>query len=807
MSIFERLSVLSACLLVGWILIAAPTRAQVVVFQENFDAAGAPDGWALEEGWLLSTATASSGSGFQSLQNKGNANTTALTPPIDLRSASSATLTYLARRTSAYAIDNLRVTASADGGVTFPITLLEAGLAVPSDDSKWESISIALPGALLGLSDVLIRFGGQGLNSSSSTLRVDDVTIEADVPLELAPTSLWFSTATGTSQTKSVTATNRSAEPLTLSAPMLTSTAFSIDPAGIVNLDAGASQTYSVTFSPSTQGVVTASIEFEYGPGAASLGLTGSAGGGILSFATEATSAAAGESDIKIPLHLNYTAATGLQGLQFRIAWTSAGLTFSRVEHGSSIPNPDLWTLSFEPGPGYVDVILLGEGFLDVGTYSDLLSIVFDGDSVATETVIPLMIESAIGAMAEPEGSDADIESSADPHLLTIQPMAAFFEASATILDLGDVVVGEQGSSTLTVSNPGGNATLLITDIGVSNDLYTISPTSAEIAPDESLDFVILFTPTYLSFGRQTSEIMFMHTGENAVDTILLTGKGRGGRGDAEGDGTVDALDVVHAIDFVLRRLTPDAMQTAAADLFPFPEGDTNLDVRDLTVLLQAVVRGQWPDGIELPLDESIVPTASGGGNLLTVDPLFVELIHEQPLRAFQIVLPASTGASVDAETSVVGATVASDFDAGAGELRILVFRTDGSLIEPGTMRIATQGVVGRPRYVALIGEHRDRLSLDSNIWTSIETMPPPAKPANPYPNPFRAGVDMLRIPVDDDSATITVYDLLGRVAFRSAANADWDGRDPSGRIVAPGLYLVEVQGEKRRAAPLVIVR
>jgi hypothetical protein len=291
------------------------------------------------------------------------------------------------------------------------------------------------------------------------------------------------------------------------------------------------------------------------------------------------------------------------------------------------------------------------------------------------------------------------------------------------------------------------------------------------------------------------------------VDTILLTGKGRGGRGDAEGDGTVDALDVVHAIDFVLRRLTPDAMQTAAADLFPFPEGDTNLDVRDLTVLLQAVVRGQWPDGVDLPLDESTVPTAAGGGNLLTVDPVFVELIHEQPLRAFQIVLPASIGASVDIETSVVGATVASDFDAGAGELRILVFRMDGSLIEPGTMRIATQGVVGRPRYVALIGEHRDRLTLDSNIWTSIETLPPTVKSDDPYPNPFRAGEEILRIPVDDDSATITVYDLLGRVAFRSAANVDWDGRDHFGRIVVPGLYLVEVQGEKRHAAPLIIVR
>jgi hypothetical protein len=248
-------------------------------------------------------------------------------------------------------------------------------------------------------------------------------------------------------------------------------------------------------------------------------------------------------------------------------------------------------------------------------------------------------------------------------------------------------------------------------------------------------------------------------------------------------------------------------MQTAAADLFPFPDGDEQLDVRDLTVLLRAVVMGQWPDAVELPLDESVTTAIATGGNRLTVDPAVIELSHEEPLRAFQIVLPASSGAAVDFEASDVSATIESDFNKATGELRILVFRMDGSLIEPGAMRIVTAGVLDAPRYVTVIGEQRERLQLDSSTWTNVEPQPSVDPLANPYPNPFRPGVDMLRIPAPDRNAAVTIYNVLGREVFRSSMGDEWDGRDMAGHYVAPGIYVIEVQGKRRRAVPLVIVR
>lgn len=359
----------------------------------------------------------------------------------------------------------------------------------------------------------------------------------------------------------------------------------------------------------------------------------------------------------------------------------------------------------------------------------------------------------------------------------------------------------------LTVSNPDGTTSLLISDIIVSNPLFAISPATAEIEPNESQEFTITFAPVDTSFGRQNGDLLFLHSGEGESNTIVLTGMGRGGRGDVEGDGIVDALDIVHAIDFVLGRLTPDNVQTAAADLYPFPAGDTKLDVRDLTVLLQAIVRGQWPDGIGLPQGESEAGKTASGEVQLTVDPSYVELHYQQPIRAFQIVLPASAGATVDVAASTAGGTIASDYNTVTGELRVLVYRMDGSLIAPSEIYIATQGVIGRPRYVAVIGENRERLNLDESIWTGIESPEKISSSGKPYPNPYQAGSEVLRIPVEDESASVTIYDMLGRVAVRSSAGFEWDGRDASGRVVAPGLYFVEVQSAEERTASLIIVR
>ena len=86
----------------------------------------------------------------------------------------------------------------------------------------------------------------------------------------------------------------------------------------------------------------------------------------------------------------------------------------------------------------------------------------------------------------------------------------------------------------------------------------------------------------------------------------------------------------------------------------------------------------------------------------------------------------------------------------------------------------------------------------------------PPAVAAsplsNPAPNPARGGV-AFRLALDHDAdAAVEAFDLGGRRVRtiergRTSAGAHelrWDLRDDSGRIVAPGVYLVRLRSEAR---------
>lgn len=802
-------------ILLGWIT-ASSAYAQVTLLEEDFDGTGAPIGWTLETGWDLHSASASPGSGGNNLRHSGDDSTSALIAPVDLSSATSASLTFLARRTGSYGADNLAVTASADGGSTFPVTLLST--AVPAADSKWESMAVDLPSELLGSPQVVIRFEGKGRYASSANARIDDVTITAFVPVEITPATLSFVAPVGGSEARSFTATNKTAERVTIAAPVLSGPGFSITPSSSVELAAGAEQAYEVTFEGTSRGVYDGSVRIDYGLGSYNVALSGTVSGGLLAFGTASSEAVGGETGFAVPLHLEFTSAAGLQGLQFRVDWSGAVPVLSGVARGSAISSTTDWSLTYEAGSSYVEVVLLGEGSASLagGTYDDLISLLFDFQIVASSTSSTLTIGSVIGALAEAEGSDADLSASADSHVIAIEPAKAYFDPSASSLDAGDVPIGETASVTLTISNPGGNSALAITQITSSNDVFSVSPATAEIDPDAAEDFAITFSPTTTSFGRQNAEITFSHSGDAGTSAVSVTGKGRGGRGDAEGDGTVDALDVVHAIDFVLNRLTPDAAQKAAADLFPFPAGDSDLDVRDLTVLSQAIVRGRWPDEVELPAEESAVAKSGGSGVRLTVDPALIEMTHAVPIRAFQIVLPASAHARADllggeGASLVFGAGIRPAIDPSAEsehELRVLVYKADGGVLAPGVIRLATMGVSGRPRYVTVIGETRERLRLDESIWTSAEeALSNTVLPQKPYPNPFRPGVDELRH--SPDLISFEVFDVLGRLVHRkSPGDSSWTGADNAGRAVPPGVYLFAIRTRFGAAVfPVVVIR
>lgn len=702
-----------------WLLLpVAVGYAQTVVFEEEFTESP-PDGWTLENGWAIGATTPSSGSGGNNLEHAGARVANAVTPGFSLNGAGFALLTYSARRTGAYDRGNLRVTASIDGGVSFPVVALGAGAAAPDVASLYQDITVALPSALLGRSLVILRFEGLGA-SRSGNLRIDDIRVTSYAAAGVASGALQFSETRGS----------------------------------------------------------------------------------ILS----------GSEEIDVPLSLDLTSLPGVTGLQFEVRWERGSLHLQGVARGDAVSDDGSWTLQYEASGGALKAVLLGQGIasLPSGRYDPLVTLQFRADLVTVARNDTLALSNVVGAQAVPDGADAGIGTGVSEYVLTVRPPLPEFSVSSSIFDVGDVHVGEADSVRIPVKNTADQADLHVMRIASEHPLFTVNPSSGMVAPGDSMDVYVMFAPSPTVFGQQEARVHFEHNGDHSPRTLFITGRGRGGRGDAEGDGTVDVMDIVHAIDFVLARRMAAPAQTTAVDLFPFPDGDKALDVRDLTVLSRAVMRGQWPDGVALPPETASAGKA--GDALAHVQRIkqgetryALRLEYDVAIRGFQIIAPAllpNVSATASADPRL---TLGSGYDDARGEVRILGYVADGDALEPGAMDIALSGPVDSPRYATLIDLNRNRVAVRERPPAVLPPDIPDAdtdpQPQPPYPNPFYACRDIVRIPSLPPDTEAEVFDMLGRRVFRMRVEQpafEWDGCAASGQGIAPGLYVIRLKSDEK---------
>ena len=697
----------------------AAVYAQTVVFEENFTESP-PDGWTLERGWSVGATTPSSGSGGNNLEHAAARVANAVTPDFSLSGARFALLTYSVRRTGAYDRGNLRVTASLNGGATFPFVVLGAGSAAPEVSSRYHEIAIALPPALLDRALVALRFEGLGA-SKSGNLRIDDIRVTSYAEAPAARGALQFSEASG--------------------------------------------------------------------------------------------SLISGDREIDVPVSLDLTAQAGVTGIQFEVAWDLGYVRLQDVLRGDAVSADDAWTLQYAASEGALKVVLLGRGVasLPSGRYDPIVTLQFRADLATVARKDTLVLSNALGAQAVSDGADAGIAIGASEYVLTVRPPQPEFSVPSSIFDVGDVHVGEADSVRVRVKNVADKADLNVMRIASEHPQFTVHPNSGVVPPGDSMDVHVMFTPSPTVFGQQEARVYFEHNGEHSPRIVYITGKGRGGRGDAEGDGAVDVMDIVHAVDFVLARLMATPAQTTAVDLFPFPDGDAALDVRDLTVLSQAVMRGQWPDGVPLPPE---TPSSGKAGDALAHVQRIeqggtrhaLRLEYAVAMRGFQIIAPApspgvSVGDSPDPRIALGGG-----YDAARGDVRIVGYVPDGEALEPGVLDIELSGPVESPRYATLIGRDRNRIAVLERPPAALPPEAPDPDPdpdpgaSPPYPNPFHVCSDMLRIPSLPPDTEAEVFDMLGRRVFRMRVEEsafEWDGCAGSGQGIAPGLYFIRLKSDE----------
>lgn len=491
----------------------------------------------------------------------------------------------------------------------------------------------------------------------------------------------------------------------------------------------------------------------------------------------------AGTTGHLVPLRLSWSGPEDLQGLQFDLD-AGAGVEVAGFLRGAPLSDLGAWTVSTE-GSSSLAISNSQDG-LSPGDFDPLLSVILDVDDLADTTNVALTLSGIIGAKATPEGDDAGLTTLEASATLRVLPRVGVLAIPDSV-GFGSVPVGGTADETVWIGNVG-SASLNVA-LAASSTSFSATPANLTIAPGDSVEVVVSFSPQVADLGEVAAVLT-----ANDVPRMTLSATAVAAWGDATDDGLVDVGDLVLGVDVLLGRLAPTAELTASLDLHPFPAGDGALDVRDLTVLTQAVLRGEWPNSIPLPAPALAGNKGNGSqpGVRFRVEEAVLQVEIGEGIRGLQASLRWSGSAMRIGSPQVLAR---GDF------LRVLWAPLSGATLPVGVHSVAqlvpapsatTPSPTGRAEdspsdiqgtAIAETGERMAITELDLPVLPDL----------HPYPNPFAPSTGArLILP---SAAPSRAIDLLGRVVWNGVSA--WNGRSRSGSLVAPGLYFIESAGRR----------
>ncbi|MFH1841839.1 MAG: S8 family serine peptidase, partial [bacterium] len=312
------------------------------------------------------------------------------------------------------------------------------------------------------------------------------------------------------------------------------------------------------------------------------------------------------------------------------------------------------------------------------------------------------------------------------------------------------------------------------------------------------------------------------HYGAGKLDAQgALNAIGGGGTdpdGDIDSDGGATVLDVIALVNYILSPgtypLTTD--QREAADVFPAPDGDDNLNASDVVRIVAFILGTDSPGKLLRPVAAELPPVAVDlGAPFADAAGWWVPVtVTGEELAAGQFAVTLRDGEWLDADNRSVRVEASRELQVAhriAGhQLRLLFYDFHNQLPTDGItlhlpcryLSVEPDAVVDaatfQPSFAGLLvvdarGEPRQ---------TVVSATPAPlGGTLAAFPNPA-VGRTAIRFSLPRrEPFTLTVYDVRGRLVkelrqgdgFETAGVVDWDGRNGSGRQVSAGLYLVRL--------------
>jgi hypothetical protein len=379
----------------------------------------------------------------------------------------------------------LQISAAAASGTGFSLS----GLALPVTLTAGQSTSFT------------ITFNPTASGAASGNVSITSTGSDSNLTIPLSgtgitqgdlvanPTSLAFgSVQVGNSTNLSETLTNTGGTSLTISAISASGTGFSLSGiAAGLNLAAGQSTSFTVTFDPSASGAASGSVNI---------------------------TSTASDSNLTIPLSGTGVAAGTLTA-------NPASLAFSSTQLGSSTNLSETLTNTGGSTVTISAANVTGAAF-SISGLGGLPINLTSGQSVTfTATFTP----SSAGAVS----GSLSIVSNASNSPLNIAlsgtgTAAGTLAVSPTSLSFGSVVVGS--SSSLNGSLTASGASVTVTSASLNNSEFVLSGFSpgVTIAAGQSLPFTVTFTPQ--ASGATSASLSFASNASNSPSVQSMTGTG-----------------------------------------------------------------------------------------------------------------------------------------------------------------------------------------------------------------------------------------------------------------------------------------
>jgi hypothetical protein len=294
-------------------------------------------------------------------------------------------------------------------------------------------------------------------------------------------------------------------------------------------------------------------------------------------------------------------------------------------------------------------------------------------------------------------------------------------------------------------------------------------------------------------------------------------------KGDVNGDGYLDILDLINVVDHIVGRdslfVTDDitgVVDSSAflrADIAPWGSPDNLVNVQDLALIQNIILTGYYPDGTRINKTAALLAKSSSSDvkvifyiteNGISINTESADLSLRGVQLEFGNVTDNILSLSIDSKLGTGNYAKINDL------LRVLLYDQAGSdIIETGNNYVASLPFsISNPKSIGInkvivVTEDLEKIS-DPTIEVKYSENPSIVSDyalEQNFPNPFNPSTTVRFSVPETNMVKITIYNALGervRSLFLGEVeqgnhSVKWDGRDDSGRMVSSGMYIYKM--------------